>query len=110
MHKITSTTGVLVFAAIVIPIGALIEAWAASKLWAWFLSSPYGAGPSIGAWFGIMSIVDLVVRGMGRANSKQDDAGAQGMDAVGTLIGRWVTMGILLGMAFVTGSVFGWIR
>lgn len=113
MHKSTSTISIigrLVWSVIALPIGAFIEAGAASKLWEWFLSSQYGAGPSIGAWFGVLSIVDLVVLGVIRANAKQDAEDSQVVSVVRASIGRWIFMGIVLGMAFGTGSIFGWIR
>ena len=96
------------------PISALISAWAASKLWTWFLSSQYGAGPSIGAWFGALFLFYLASLGIAQAVSNLKSEGAAHQDtvsgAIGESIGHWILVGGLLGLAFGTGSIFGWIQ
>jgi len=107
-----NAVGILVWTALAIPIGSFLEAWSASKLWSWFCSMQYGAGPSIGVWFGVLSIADLVILGVFHTkNSKGVDKSAPEVGAViGDSLGRWLFMGMLLVTAWGTGIVFGWIR
>src|SRR5512142_1340398 len=65
--------GILTWIVVSSLISALIQSWMMQCLWRWFLAHEYGHGPSMGAWFGIATIVGFVVRRNASSTTKTED-------------------------------------
>lgn len=87
--------------------GSLIQAASLSKMWAWFLQSQYGAGPTYAAWFGISYIAFLLTFGLRSARSK--DSEPSWSDLARSAIENIATVVICLPFAYATGKLFGWL-
>lgn len=97
--------GRLVAFLVVVPLMALLHAWAASVVWGWFMTPRYGSGPTLEQWYGLSVIVDLlglayIAIGVGRL---QTDEGFMAR------VVRSVAVTLLvLAMAFLVKVVCGW--
>lgn len=82
-----------------------VLAWTLTKLWAWFCAVSLGAGPTIGAWWGIALIIGLIINAntfhLARDERKDQDTWAK---PVALVLGCLV----LLGFAWVFGTILGW--
>lgn len=93
------------------PITALINAWAMSTIWSWFVQPQFGAGPSSAAWYGLASIVSLVLIPAAIAttndkNRQPDDSLAR---TIALPIGLWLVALSAVAVSWVTGQILGWI-
>lgn len=108
--------GVFVCVAICTIFSSLIQAAALGKLWFWFMAAEYGPGPSMGAWFGVASILGLILTSAQPAKSKSSDKVSD--ESLDTLIkdmflkwiGTWLGIAGLLGLCWVTGLILGWLH
>ena len=100
--------GKITFFCISILFGALLSAWILSKLWLWFVAAQYGHGPSLGAWYGLALIGRSALhRADATSNEKGNDKDFG--DLALETVSLWVGYLIVLGLAWVTGAVIGWI-
>ena len=86
--------------------GALFNAWALHMLWHWFVSMQYGAGPSMAAWFGLASIGRIVTHQVQGSSSSKDK---EWSDILTDQIAWYLGVLMVLGAAWATGAVFGWL-
>lgn len=103
--------GILTWIVVSSLISALIQSWMMQCLWRWFLAHEYGHGPSMGAWFGIATIVGFVVRRNASSTTKTED---QTLDeiiwsGIKETTGMWLGCLIILGIAWCVGSFMGWV-
>jgi hypothetical protein len=105
------TLGIFAWIAISSLVTALIQAAALRRLWSWFVAAEYGPGPSLGAWFGIATILGLIV-GMAAPLRAADKEPADEMTrrAVVHTLSRWLAYGLVLVTARLVGSALGWVR
>jgi hypothetical protein len=82
-----------------------VLAWTMHTLWGWFCVQSMGAGPTIGAWWGIAVIASLVISnnvvGLKREETKKSHTWEK---PIAVILGCLVTLGI----AWVFGTVLGW--
>ncbi len=91
-------------------LSALIQAWAMSKLWVWFVAADYGAGPSLSAWYGLAVIFSLPLGlVMHDVTRKKDESAGPWLRVIGTAVGAWLGILMVLGAAWLTGTFLGWI-
>ncbi len=99
--------GILGSAVLSIFIGAMIQAAAMQRLWLWFLSAEYGTGPSLGAWYGISTIVALRVQSVVGDRSETDPVDP--WRSIKLMVIQWIGIAVILGVAWAVGAAFGWI-
>lgn len=95
-------------------VDAVLNAWVMSALWRWFAAPQYGAGPTLGAWFGVALIARLILRN----EADEDHALKQLQDtedlSLAGVIKKslWSWAGVLftLGVAWCLGTALHWIR
>ncbi len=95
-------------------VNALIQAAVLHRLWSWFVAHEYGPGPSLGAWFGIATILGMIV-GMatpmrGRAADRTESIDETIRRGVTATVARWIGCGVALVFAWCVGSALGWVR
>lgn len=99
---------------IVILIDAVLNAWAMSELWRWFAAPQYGAGPQIGAWFGITIVARLMLHGEADEERMlrrlQDDDAPSLWGMIKKSLWNWGNVLFMLGVAWCLGSALHWIR
>lgn len=103
--------GVLTWIAISSLISALVHSWMMQCLWRWFLARQYGPGPTMGAWFGIATIAGFVIYKATRTRTKGDDRTIDEIiwDSVKETVSMWFGCLLVLGIAWCTGSLIGWV-
>lgn len=97
--------------------GAVMEAFTLHQLWTWFCAREYGAGPSMGAWYGIAAITGLMLFLAKPAPTKKDEAeaadasnyGAVLVRSVSVWFSRWFVVAIGMGVTLAFGTMIGWI-
>lgn len=101
--------GILTWLIMTVIGSALLHSWALSKMWHWFVSAQYGAGPSMGAWFGFAAIARLTLI---RADESKSDEDADGVVSrmVRATIGHWIGILLALGATWLCGTTVGWVR
>lgn len=99
-----------VVAAISSPVTALIGCAACRLLWGWFLAAEYGDGPSNGAWFGVSTILGMIVQASTPRKTGDGSQDTTLSSLVGSIATRWATIGLVLVVARFVGAVCGWIR
>lgn len=87
-------------------VSAVIDTAVANRLWLWFVARDYGHGPSLGAWFGLVTIIRLVQM-TGKSSSQKEPQPIGGI--VGPAITRWLLCGLVLALSWVVGVTCGWI-
>jgi hypothetical protein len=90
-------------------ISGLLGTWVFSELWYWFVSAQYGSGPTTGAWFGIATILKLIISGKVKWPVKKDNNYAL-RPAIQKDLLTWCAFLLVLIVAWCMGSVLGWIR
>ena len=122
--------GIVAWFCISVLAGAFLRAWSLSLLWRWFETPQYGLGPSMGAWFGLSMIVEVVivqrvgkhvgvfptvksgasakVKGAPGATAAPSQSNAWGAVTVSTGT-SWLLTLFTLGISWIVGSVLGWI-
>jgi Mg/Co/Ni transporter MgtE len=111
------TLGIFTWIAISSLLTALIQAAVLRRLWSWFVAGEYGPGPSLGAWFGIATILGLII-GMAttattappRASKRDESWDEIIRQSVSHTLARWIGCGVALGMTWAIGSLLGWVR
>lgn len=101
MKKLLAT---VVVALAIAPIAGLIEAFTYSTLWRWFVARQYGHGPSYPVWYGLAMILGLIVH-----NTRRQGAEKGAKAIITTTIAVWIVYMLILGLAYLTGSIFGWL-
>lgn len=96
----------LILLNLVLAMGAnCVLAWTVHKLWGWFCASTLGAGPSIGAWWGITIIASLIMSinliNVQKTETKKSHTWEK---PVGLVLGCLVTLAI----AWLFGTILGW--
>lgn len=103
----TTAIGLLVISALGMLL-ALLQSFALSTLWRWFLSPQYGAGPSFAAWYGVAAIVGLLMAAsLQRVTVTRDERPIA--DAIARCVGIGIITMFVLGFTWLTGQVFGWL-
>lgn len=106
--------GIVTWYCISAMISAIVQAWTMTKLWAWFVAQEYGPGPSMGAWFGIATILGFVVSMslVSQAKPNKEDKDWDGIikESVGISIGKWIGCALILIISWTLGSVLGWVH
>jgi hypothetical protein len=87
-------------------IGALVNSWAMSTLWRWFVAVQYGHGPSMGAWFGLAAIARLVTT---QTRVRDPDRDADWSEIVKAQVSWWLLVLVMVGTAWLVGIVTGWM-
>lgn len=85
--------------------GSLLQAAIIAKLWSWFLYAQYGKGPTLGGWFGISVILNILTRHLMPQESEDMDL----KDIVIITIARWCLLAVTALFALGIGAVFGWV-
>jgi hypothetical protein len=82
-----------------------VLAWTMHTVWGWFCAQSLGAGPSIGAWWGVAIIASLVI-GNCTAGIKREDTKKSHVweKPIAMILGCFVA----LGLAWLFGSILGW--
>lgn len=101
--------GVLTWLVMAVLGSAMLNSWALSKLWLWFVSAQYGSGPTLAAWFGLAQIAQLVLVRDDLSKSTDGEDGAITKMVSGT-IGRWIGVLLALGVSWLCGIAIGWVR
>ncbi len=99
---------VFLFTLLMAPVNALVTSATLSKLWSWFLVDDLGPSPSYGAWYGITTILFLLL-GLALMNvtkTKVEDKDYL-MHTVSQSIGVVVACAFSLLFSWVIGSVTG---
>lgn len=106
--------GVLTLIAIGTTITSVIQAAVLGRLWIWFVATEYGQGPSMGAWFGISTILGLIVSMALSRDSSKNNTNESLDEIVKRMIHRWIGTWLgcvfLLGICWFTGSLLGWMH
>ncbi len=89
-------------------ISALLNSWALSVLWRWFVAAEYGHGPSPGAWFGIATIARLAIYTLPTKKKGERNDDLEWL--VGQQFVWWALVLITLGTSWIVGASIGWIR
>lgn len=101
--------GLLFLLFVASPANAIAKALTCSMLWSWF-ASEYGAGPSLGAWFGFALIfgvgMNVALRNVPTEKTPPDKII---QTAAARTAGVWFGCVCLLASARAIGAVFGWI-
>lgn len=103
------TLGLLAWMCISAIGSGLVETSVASRLWLWFVAREYGPGPSLGAWFGIVTVVSMI-QSRSRSSAQEEDPIPTLGKLVQTTVMRWMLCGLILALAWLTGTICGWIR
>lgn len=108
------TLGVLALIAIGSIVTSLIQSAVLSKIWTWFVAFEYGPGPSMGSWFGISTILGLIVSMVLSSMISDDNNDKPLGEVIKKMIARWVGLWLgcacLLGICWITGSILGWMH
>lgn len=82
-----------------------VLAWTLQTLWGWFCVESLGAGPSMGAWFGISCIVCIMfmanMQNVTRTETKKADTWARPVSIVLSCL-------LTLAIAWIFGTILGW--
>lgn len=95
--------GVIAWFVIAMPVSTVVDAFALSRVWRWFLSAQYGGGPSLGAWFGVSVIAVLLTLHLPH-RKMPDEATALWKRSALQL--AWVAS--VLAVVYAVGAIFGW--
>lgn len=103
-------TGFLFLLFVVAPANAIAKALAASTLWSWFAASELGAGPSLGAWFGIALIFTFAMN-YAFANVKGEKVEPDQIISKGLYLFASTAFGcgVLLASSYLVGLIAGWV-
>lgn len=93
---------------------ALVQSAVLGRLWEWFLAHEYGPGPSPGAWFGLATILNLMI-GMAvpmreRIRDRSEPSGQLLRRMMTHSLASWASCGVVLGFAWCVGSAMGWVK
>lgn len=91
------------------PINALAQAATFSTIWGWYASPQFGPGPSYAGWYGLSLIFGLAVGCAlsGYNVTSEDSKGLKG--ALMKLVGLLISYPLVLGFAWLVGSILGWL-
>lgn len=90
------------------PAVAIVEAAVLQTIWRWFLAAQYGAGPALGAWFGISMVVHVMtVHLFHRGDDYKGDTSLG--DLVERTIMRILQLCMVLGFSYGIGILFHWV-
>lgn len=103
----TSLTVLVLGLLAIAPATALITGWVMSKYWDWFIARDYGAAPSLATFFGIASIVTLLVA-LATVKIKREKQDSSWGDVI-VSVSAWVGMLLGLGISGLTGKILGWL-
>lgn len=107
MKALGILAGILAWIVVSSMVSALVQSWMMQCLWRWFLAREYGHGPSMGAWFGIATIVGFVVRKNASSVVKVEDQTVD--EIVKETTTMWLACLVILGIAWCVGSFMGWV-
>lgn len=113
--KILEVLCILAWFVLTLLSNALLEAWALSKLWYWFVAAQYGEGPQLGVWFGIASIAGMLLHNeasekLALKELKEDDPDYQSLwTASRKTLRGWAIRLITLGVTWCVGLMFHWV-
>lgn len=82
-----------------------VLAWTMQTLWSWFCVASLGTGPSIGAWYGIATIIGLAIM-FNTLNLKREDM--KKSDAWGKPVSIVISCLVTLAFAWALGSLLSW--
>jgi hypothetical protein len=86
----------------------LAQAATLSKLWSWFVSAQYGAGPTYAVWYGASLIVGVVLIWPTMHLSKDRDTKTL-TDQCAQTLGALIVLAATLGVSWCVGHLFGWL-
>lgn len=91
-------------------LSSLVQAWAASTIWRWFLAPSMGEGPTYAGWFGLACIVAILLAGslvsLPRKEIKRERLLAEVVSSYGFLMFGFV---LSVAVAWCTGQIVGWL-
>lgn len=88
------------------PLTALLTAAAYGYLWTLTLAAQYGAGPSYQSWYGISTIVSLLVMGTRKSGTEKDESPIA--TAIFTQVLFLIVIGFSILLALLTRAMLGW--
>lgn len=90
------------------PVNAYVGAWTMSRLWQWFISTQYGAGPSMAVWFGIGAIANIAL-GQRLAIVAKDPEWDRSSGFISRAVMFPIACALMLASCGLLGSIMGWM-
>lgn len=102
--------GILTWVLVTSVLSVIVQAVAFRQLWTWFVAYEYGVGPSLGAWFGIATILRLMLKLSELDPTPRNVEPWNAERSTKQVIFQWIGIVMVLGSAWSIGSVLGWVR
>lgn len=100
-----NTGALFILVLVTAPLYALLDAWACSTIWRWFVARDLGPGLSFAAWFGIGVLISLLIT---HPASRKTGKTPSTMRAVEASLTHPVFTLCAVGLSAFVGKIVGW--
>lgn len=87
----------------------LLEVHLFSHVWSWFLAEQYGPGPTLAAWFGLATVLTVIVNTCLLAHPTEKSENDPVTHVITRSLGTWIGLVVVYVLTWCTGSLLGWV-